>query len=81
MNYDSKPIRQTLSAPEVAEFLGISRSGAYNLLHATDFPSLRVGGRILVTKQAFERWLLAQESKGAGGSQVSTNDERGKGWV
>lgn len=57
--------RQTYSAPEVAAYLGISRTGAYNLMQAVDFPSFRIGGRIMVTKAAFERWLEEQQRKGA----------------
>ena len=57
--------RQTLSAPELATYLGISRPGAYNLMQAVDFPSFRIGGRVLVTKTALERWLDEQQRKGA----------------
>lgn len=46
--------QQTLSAPDIAEFLGISRSGAYNLMQAIDFPSFRISGRVMVTRAAFE---------------------------
>lgn len=57
--------RQTLAAPDIADYLGISRSGAYNLLHAVDFPSFRIGGRVLVTQKAFEQWLEKQEARDA----------------
>lgn len=57
--------RQTLSAPELATYLGISRSGAYNLMQAVDFPSFRIGKRVMVTKAAFEKWLDEQQRKGA----------------
>lgn len=57
--------QQTMAAPDIAEFLGISKSGAYALLQAIGFPSFRVGGRIMVTKQAFEFWLDEQQKKGA----------------
>lgn len=57
--------RKTYSAPEVAAYLGISRTGAYNLMLAEGFPSFRVGVRIMVTKAAFEKWLEEQQKKGA----------------
>ena len=45
-SYEDLP--QTLSAPEVAEVLGISRAAAYALVRSREFPSLKVGTRILV---------------------------------
>ena len=53
--------RQTYSAREIAAYLGISVSGAYNLLLAEKFPSFRVGKRNMVTKAAFEEWLIKQQ--------------------
>lgn len=58
----STTTRHTYSAPEIAEYLGISRTGAYNLMHAADFPSIRIGNRVLVTKAAFESWLERQQN-------------------
>jgi len=61
MNQISSTIeRKTYTAPEVAKYLGISRAGAYNLMHAVDFPSFWVGKRLLVTKAAFEKWVEDQ---------------------
>ncbi len=57
--------KKTLSAPELAECLGISRAGAYNLMQAQDFPSFRIGKRVLVTNAALEKWLEEQQRKGA----------------
>ena len=54
---------QTLTAADIATYLGISRSGAYNLMQAVDFPSFRIGGRIMVTRAAFEAWLVEQQGK------------------
>ena len=53
----------TMSAPELAACLGVSRATAYNLLHAKDFPAFTIGKRRLVTKVAFERWLEEQQCK------------------
>ena len=57
--------RQTYTAPEVAEYLGISRTGAYTLMQAVGFPSFRIGQRVMVTKTAFEKWLNDQQRKDA----------------
>lgn len=54
--------RQTYSAPEIAEYLGISRTGAYNLMQAEDFPSIRIGNRVMVTIAAFDAWLEQQQN-------------------
>ncbi len=58
--------KNTYSAADVSEYLGISRVGAYNLMHSKGFPAFVVGKkRILVTKEAFEKWLQAQQGKEA----------------
>ena len=57
-SYEDLPL--TLSAPEVAEVLGISRAAAYALVRSRDFPSLKVGTRILVPKDKFIAWISDQ---------------------
>lgn len=52
----------TFSAPELAAILGISRSKAYDLMHRADFPTLRIGRRLLVVRASFEVWLASQSS-------------------
>ena len=42
----------TLSSRDLAELLGISRSAAYALFHREDFPTLKIGRRLLVTHDA-----------------------------
>ena len=43
-SYDELPL--FLNAKTVAEVLGISVAGAYELLHQEDFPVLRIGSRL-----------------------------------
>ena len=50
-SYDDLPLM--LSAPEVAEVLGISRAGAYELVSSAGFPHMKIGNRILVPKDKF----------------------------
>ena len=50
----------TLSIPEVAAVLGISRAGAYELVHSASFPKVKIGKRILVPKDKLIEWLDAQ---------------------
>ena len=50
----------TLSVPEVAAVLGISRAGAYEQVHSASFPKVKIGKRILVPKDKLIEWLDAQ---------------------
>ena len=54
-NYDELPL--FLNAEMVAKVLGISISSAYELMHETSFPALRVGSRIVVPKGKFIEWV------------------------
>ena len=54
-SYDELPLM--LSVPEVAIVLGISRAAAYELTRSKDFPSLRIGTRIVVPKDKFINWI------------------------
>lgn len=47
-NYDELPLM--LNVVQVAAVLGISRAGAYELVHSEDFPALKIGSRIVVPK-------------------------------
>ena len=54
-SFDELPLM--LSVPDVAAVLGISRAGAYELVHAEDFPKLRIGSRIVVPKEELREWI------------------------
>ena len=54
-SYDDLPLM--LSVPEVAAVLGISRAGAYELVRSDGFPALKIGGRIVVPKEKFIKWV------------------------
>ena len=60
-SYEELPLM--LSVPDVANALGISRAGAYELVRGTGFPSLNVGSRILVPKDKFTEWINTQTSE------------------
>lgn len=57
-NYDQLPL--FLNANTVAQVLGVSISSAYELMHETAFPALRIGNRIVVPKEKFRQWVDAQ---------------------
>ena len=62
-SFDELPM--VLNAKMVSEVLGISISSAYELMHETSFPALRVGSRIVVPKEKFCQWVESQ----TGGAQ------------
>ena len=53
--YERPPLM--LLVPEIAAVLGISRAVAYELARSKDFPSLRIGTRIVVPKDRFIDWI------------------------
>ena len=53
--YDELPL--FFNADTVADVLGIAPSSAYELMHEKDFPTLRVGSRIVVPKEKFIEWV------------------------
>ena len=46
-----------LNAQQLADVLGISKSGAYQLLHRENFPTLRIGKRMLVPRDKLMLWI------------------------
>ncbi len=54
-SYDDLPL--FLNAATVAKVLGVSTSTGYELMHETDFPVLRVGNRMVVSKEKFMEWV------------------------
>ena len=53
--FDQLPLM--LNAQQIAETLGLSRAGAYELLHSKGFPTLKVGKRLMVSKENFISWI------------------------
>ena len=57
-SYDDLPL--FLNAELVAQVLGISQAGAYDLLHSEGFPVLKIGTRMVVPKDNFRKWVEEQ---------------------
>ncbi len=57
-SYDELPL--FLSAKTVAQVLGISMAGTYELLHQKDFPVVKIGSRLVVPKEKFLTWIEEQ---------------------
>ena len=49
-----------LNAEQVAALLGISRAGAYTLLHKEGCPCIRINKRMLVERDKLMVWLEEQ---------------------
>ena len=47
----------TMNAQDVAGYLNISLSCAYQVMNSRDFPVLKIGKRRIVTKEHFLEWL------------------------
>ena len=62
-SYDDLPL--FLNARTVANVLGVSISSAYELMHEPDFPTLKVGSRLAVPRDAFRQWA----ERKAGGAE------------
>ena len=54
-SYDELPL--FLNAKTVAKVLGVSPSSGYELMHQRDFPTLKIGNRIVVPKEQFVQWV------------------------
>lgn len=68
-SYDELPLM--LSVAEVAAVLGISRAGAYELVHGNEFPALKIGSRIVVPKDMISYDNLWNVMKEKGVSQYA----------
>lgn len=52
-----------LNVKELQEALGVGRETAYSLMRSSAFPSIRIGGRYMVEKDALMRWLKRYEGR------------------
>ena len=59
-SFDDLPLM--LSVPEMANVLGISRAGAYELVKTEGFPSLIIGSRIIVPRDKLIAWIDEKSS-------------------
>lgn len=54
-SYDELPL--VLNAEDLSRFLGVSKGTCYSMLKRKDFPTIRIGKRLLVSKDKFLEWL------------------------
>lgn len=60
-NYDELPLY--LNALDISKLLGVSKSKAYELMSRNEFPSIKLGGRVLVEREKFINWLDKKAEK------------------
>ena len=60
---DLKCTSLTLTVPQMAKELNISRNTAYELTKQKGFPCFRVGKRVLVNRDMLQAWLDEQCSR------------------
>ena len=52
--------RKTYSITEAAKVLGISKPKMYQVCQSESFPAVRLGSRIVIPIDLFDRWLAKQ---------------------
>ena len=55
--------KTTMNVQELAAQMGISLPKAYELVKEPDFPTIRVGTRILIPVEAYREWLIRNSIK------------------
>jgi excisionase family DNA binding protein len=65
--FDTKEL--ILSVDEVSKLLKLSRTSCYEAVRRGDIPSIRIGRRILIPRDAFEKMLHEPEIIKSGCSQ------------
>ena len=54
-SYDELPLM--LNAETLAKVLGVAPSSAYELMDEKDFPTLKIGNRLVIPKEDFIAWV------------------------
>ena len=57
-SYDELPL--LLNVKQLADLLGVSDSSVYELIQEDDFPSPRIGKRIVIPKEELREWITAR---------------------
>lgn len=60
-SYDELPL--FLNAEIAGKVLGVSTTTAYELMHEENFPGMRIGSRLIVSKEKFREWVDRQTER------------------
>ncbi|MBT2680021.1 helix-turn-helix domain-containing protein [Bacillus sp. ISL-35] len=55
--------RHTLTAQEVAQYIGVHLDTIYNMVREKQIPHVRVRRRIIFSKETINAWMRDQEQK------------------
>ena len=61
-SYDQLPL--LLNVKQLVALLGVSDSSVYELIEEEDFPSLRIGKRIVIPKEELRKWITSHTKGG-----------------
>ena len=64
LQQSSPGTKMTLSVREAAELIGISKPKMYELIHSNEIPSIHVGKKIVIARQALMDWLSEGDTNG-----------------
>ncbi len=64
MPLTKKAERLTMSVEEAAAELGICSKNVYTLTHRADFPALRIGNRVRISREGLRAWVKANINNG-----------------
>jgi len=53
-------INQLMTATDVANYLGIPRSSAYEILHRSNCPTISWGRNLYIRREDLDDWILLQ---------------------
>ena len=72
MTVDEALARPTISVPEAGSvFFGLARNAAYEAARRGDFPTIRIGGRIMVPVEPLAEKLGLRTNIGARGGEAT----------
>lgn len=52
-----------LTPKQLSEYLGCSLNTAYELCRRRDFPSFKVGRKIMISEEELKKWIIKQTNK------------------
>ena len=71
-SYDELPL--LLNVKQLVDLMGVSDSSVYELIQEADFPSLRIGKRIVVPKEELRKWITVH-TKGRRNAEYALCEE------
>ena len=58
--------KMTMSIAEAAAELGVCEKTVYTLTHRQDFPTIKIGRRIRISREGLRDWVQAQQQNNMG---------------